>query len=389
MQSDGSILLIIAAVAVGLWLASRLEKLYKHRKAEHVTNEPNPFHQPIEPVPAPIPALPIAVLPAKENPLNRLKDRLRERKAAGAGLAGSVASSMNEFGDQVIMDDVLKAAAQIGYPPKEIAVFMVQRQYQLQDIAVLLAQESDIGVEELADVIMPLVKGETVSARAEGALDIVKKVVEVDDDDFLPLPARLGCSIEEAATIVYKNTDLCLGSVVRGLKLSGSPDIVARIASKLDVDLSNDDEYSGLREDDEVEFEPAVLILRACGKDAGTIIATENAHEEFSDDRLDIIFSALSVAGFSNTEIMGGINEADIIAENSWAAIVRGALENKSSMEDVVSFLKREGVDPGELDDEMRELEFEISERVDVLHALLHRAGMIATEEAAAIGSNQ
>ncbi len=386
MPNIGIVLLVIAAIAVGLWLASRLEKAYMRRKSGKArVAEEHPVSRRIESIPTKAPS------PVMEDPADRLADRLRERKANGTNLAAAVTSVTVEFGDRVTTDSVIRMAIKVGYRPNEVAVFMAQR-YQPAEIADILAEEGDFGVEELADAIMPVVDGETELLRAERTFEIVKSALQIDDDneELLQLPGHHGCSGDEAAAIVYNNTDLCLASVLKDLKLFASPDVAARISKNFGVDLSDEDEYKTLREDDGVEFGAAVLMLKACGKDAETIIAAEHAYEEFSGDQLDEVFSSLSVAGFTNEEIMIGIARADVIDDNSWAAIIRGALESKVPMEDIASVLHEEDLDPDDLDTEMRELEFEVLTRVDVLHALLHFKGKSAVQaEAANIESNQ
>ncbi|MGC9968233.1 MAG: hypothetical protein ABSC29_00680 [Minisyncoccia bacterium] len=368
MSTIAYILLGFTVLMAGLWLAVRLGGARERRRAREEAARTALAQAPAPP-PAPV------IRPPKDNSRDRLRDRLRERKAADADLASSLASCMTEFGNRISVDEVLRAALQIGYSPTEAAIVMAERQYQPKEIASLLVEEGKFSITELGDVIMPLVEGETLAARAEVTFEVVLDVLDIDDEDeeLLRLPVHLGCSAEEAAAIGYNGTDLDLASVLKKLGLCASPDVVAGIAKALDVDLSEDEEYAAMRKDGDVEFDAAAAILKACGEDAATIIATENTYDEFSGDELEAIFSALSGAGFTNVEIMTGMNEADgVLGENALAAIIQGALKHGVPMEDVVSFLTKEEADPDDLDEEMSDLEIGIRTRVDVLHAFLH-----------------
>lgn len=389
MPTIGYVLIAITAIAAGIWLAAHLEEVHKRNRTTKATVEHRPLPKFTEPAVVPAPVEVQAAPPIKDNGRDRLKDRLRERKAVNQDLASSIASAMTEFGDRVTMDDAIRAALQVGYSPNDVATYMAQRQYQLKEIATMLSEENSFTVNELGDIIMPLVKGDTVAARADTTFEIVKDTLDVsdDDEDLEQLPVHLGCSSEEAAAIVYRNTDLTLGVVLKALKLCGSPEVAARIAKEVEVDLSEDDEYGALREDDENDFDVVAAILKACGEKAETIIAAENTHDEFGDDEFDEIFSSLSTAGFTNAEIMSGISDAGLTDDNMWAAIVKAALERKVPMDEVVAFLKKEDIDSDGLDEEMRELEFEILTRVDVLHALLHSDKKSATQETADLQS--
>ncbi|HVO28637.1 MAG TPA: hypothetical protein VMT81_01490, partial [Candidatus Paceibacterota bacterium] len=201
-------------------------------------------------------------------------------------------------------------------------------------------------------------------------------------EELIKLPVRFGCSTEEAAAIVYRKTDMTLGAVLRDLKLLNSPEVCARIAKNLDVDLSDGDEYNAMLEDDDVEFEHAAAILRACGKTAGDAVSAENMHEKFSSvDEVEDIFESLSKAGFTNEEIMSGICSSDIFNDNPYATIVQDAIEHKVPMAEIVAFLQKENIDPDGLDDEMREAEMGIQNRIDILHGLIHAEKRPTVEE--------
>ena len=399
----GLVVLVVLAVVFALWLKGHVDKL-SGRKKESKKKADKPRLSPIRSErertlvsPEPREVLdevssePPTRSRGEENHLELFKDRLRGRKAVNASLASSLASAMAEFGDSVGTDDAVRAALQIGYPPVDVAAFMASKQYEPQEVATLLTDECSLGATELADLIIPIVKGDTVSARAEATFKVVKDTLDVDsdDDELIEVPAHLGCSSEDAAAIVYTNTDQLLGSVLVRMKLYASPDIAAGLAKRFDVDLSDDDEYKALREDDAVEFDGAATILKACGKDAETIIAAENNNNEFSIDEFAEIFPALSGAGFTNIEIMVGMSRAGFIDENAFASIVHEALERKVPMGDIVLFLKKEDVDPGDLDEELRELDLELITRVKVLYALLHAEEVPVAEEAAESEPNQ
>jgi hypothetical protein len=272
------------------------------------------------------------------------------------------------------MDDTAKAAMQIGYAPADIATFMDQRECQPEEIAAVLAGEANLDAAALANIIVPFVKGETVAARAEETIKVVKEALsEYEEDDLLPIPANLGCSPEEAAAIIHRNTDWPLGTVLVKLKLYATPNIAAKIAADADVDLSEEEEYNALRDgDDGAEFGAAAAILKACGKDAETILAAEDAYEEFDANTLDAIFPALSAAGFTNAEIMTGISESSILDENTYSTIIQTALDGKVPAKDIVAFLRQANADPEDLDEEMRDVDFGIRLRIDILHTLLH-----------------
>ncbi len=378
----GYVLIVLGAVATGVWLAARLEHKNKSTRDElvRIVHPPTLEHDLVS---APIRAIETPLLPPQDNAQGRMRERLRERKI----VSGDVVIALNvvsvEFGDRVSLDDRIRTALQVGFSPAETAKFMAERKYETSEIGTILVAECKLTVFELGEIIMPLAKDGDKAARAEETFEIVKDAYGLGDDDadLLQLPTHLGCSNEDAAVIIYSKTDMRLGSTLRALKLCAVPDVAADIARKLDVDLSDDDEYETIREDDEVGFDAAATILRACGKDAETVILAENAHDELSDDKLDEVFSSLSAAGFSHTEIIKGVIDSGIISRNSYAAVAQAALERKVPTGTIVAFLKDEGVDIDELDEEMRELEMETPTRIDLLHAYLHVETKTAVQE--------
>jgi hypothetical protein len=383
MPTLGSVLIAILAIAIWFWIESLIGKARKKRTSQKTAFAPHPLPMRSEPtsttptIDDPIPlATPITAtmtLTRKDDPRDRIKDRLREQKTAGMNLASSLGRVMNEFSDRVTLLAAIQIALQIDYPPSEVATFMANRSYKPKEIAALLAEEYSFEVKELADIIMPLVKNENVAARAKTTFDIVKDSLnDPDNDDLMDLPTHLGCSTKEAADILYKSTDMRLGAILVGLELTDQPTVAADIARDIDVDLSEDEEYKSLRDDDDIDFQIAAAILKACGKDAETVIVAENRYQEFSNDQIDEIVPPLTEAGFANVEIMAGISASNIIGSNTFGTIVQGAIEADIPLEDIISFLKEEDVDLNDLDEEMRTSDVEILTRVDILHALLH-----------------
>ncbi len=361
--TPGTLVFITLVVLIAGYLIFRPRK----KKATEESERPAPSR---DSSPAPT----VSVL--KENPRERLTDWLRKQKVANLSLDThtTLATAMIEFSERVTVDNIVRGALQVGYSPSEVSTFMLSQGYELGEVAGVLVDEENLEVRELADIVMPLAQGSTVAERAEKTFEIVKApfTVEDDDEDFLELPAHMGCSKEESVVILYRQTGLNLGAVIRLLKLDKEPDTVARIAKTLEVDLSDSNEYEELRRDDEIDFEVAARILKACGFDAETILSTEHSFNEFSDDQLEDAFTPLVTAGFSKQEILIGLSRAEIVGDNSSAILVQFALDENISMDDIIRFLKNEDVDVDTMDEEMRELDMETETRINVLHALIH-----------------
>jgi hypothetical protein len=358
------ILVVIAAIAIGLWLEKVIAKAWNRNKANKTMAGAHPILESAGPV-------------------------LKHPRVAMAELENSVNSSTTEFGNQARTDNLLNAVALATYPPSELASAMAARGDKASDIATMLAMGGNLDLTQIADIVMPLTKGTTAERAAETFIAIKEAVEPKDDDDeLIQLPVHLGCSVGESAQILYDNTDLLLGSILRKLYLYAPRDITAKIAKELDIDLSETSEYESLRKDDDgLSFEVVASILKACGKDTETIISAENEYQTFDEesdgfsvDEMEQIFSALSKAGFTNTEIMTGLSESGLAGDNPLAAIIRGASDNGVAMKDIIAFLKTEDPNADDLDDEMRELEFEVRTRVDILHAFLHTKVQSASE---------
>ena len=314
-----------------------------------------------------------------------MKDSLRAGKARGTGLNELVPGVKAEFDDRVTMDEIFKAALMIGFPLGEVAAVMSANAYQPCEIVQLMdGQDSSPDVADIGLAIASFTEG-TTADKAEAAFGTIKEELSLDDDneELLALPGKLGCSQAEAAGIVYRGTDFGFADVLVNLNLLGLPDVIAQVAKDLDQDISSNEDYKVIRDADNIEFEDAVRILKACGSDAGDCIVSENDYSGFEDSEESVkdIFSALSPAGFSNEEIMGGIVEADVLGDNEKGAIVSVALEMGIPVGDITSFLKSEQVDADTLDDELRDIDTNILTRIDFLHTFLHADDKPAPEE--------
>ena len=195
-----AIVVLLILVIEQWWRGRRGRKLTSKSSAPHIERFVTPSASVA--VPAEVPSVvstasefaPAPFPLKRENSKDLLKDRVRERKAAGVDLISLVPAVKSEFGDRVTMDDIFEAVADVGYPPTDIATVMVSNGYQLSEVVTLLNQNTDLGPGDLATIIMPLAEGPTVAKRAEDVIGTVVDELSIDDndDELFELPGQLG-----------------------------------------------------------------------------------------------------------------------------------------------------------------------------------------------------
>lgn len=318
------------------------------------------------------------------DPAARFKDRLRIRKAAGEALETAFASAVGDLalGEALGLDDALRVVAEMGYPAVEFASLAAKHGYAPREVAERLTRWCwPISANELADIVKPLVLAVPAAGADEDdaevkTFNIVKDAVELDDNgDLAALAQHLfpPDNVSGAARLLYRESDMGFGEVIGKLFPEDAPEVVASLAKELEVDITDSDEYVGFRDGGDMSFDSMATILKAYGADAETVLRCENSYEELSDDDLKSIFETLSAAGYTASEILSGIRQAEIVCcENADGTIVQFAMETKIPTEDIVAFFKSEGIRLEDLDDELEDLDVNIKTRVDILYALLH-----------------
>ena len=321
--------------------------------------------------PIPEPALKPPPMPRYDPVPDEVEQYLRLNRAKGDAGRAALEAAIAKGAGHIPEDDVFRAALGTGYAAVDVGAVMVAHKYELREIANLLVKEQSLDANALGDILMPFGEG-TVPERAEKVYSIVRDSLDLagDDDDLIALPVHLGCSKEEAAALVYQKSDLCLAAALSEIDLWDTA-AVARLEEEFGADLADDNEYKTMRE--EKEFPEAAAILKACKKDPEAIIRAENEYDELSgSDSLGDIFIALASAGFSNGEIMEGVIAADVLDEDEYGTIVAEALHREISIGEIVSFLKDERLEPDSLDEELRNVDMDVTSRIDVMHAFLH-----------------
>lgn len=121
---------------------------------------------------------------------------------------------------------------------------------------------------------------------------------------------------------------------------------------------------------DGADFPKVARILKACGKSAGEILNAENSREELGESSFNDFAADLEKAGFARSEILRGLWHSDGLSNESRGSIVALAYDSNFPLEDIINVLREEDVDADSLDEEMRDADLDLRDRVHVLHDL-------------------
>lgn len=309
----------------------------------------------------------------EESAVDAFHKELEEAIARGGEFKEAFRKTLGEQGSALDFDDALQEAFDMKFKMEDLVALMAERHHTLGDIADFVKDKEDPDFEGLFKAIAPAANGDSANAKAEEILDVITSFFDLGNDEgetLVTLLTDLGCSAEEVATLAYQKTSMDFGEVVVAAKITDQTALVASLAKKLDADLSDQDPYAALR-DGGVDFVKAAALLKACGKQVVEVLDTENNFDDsiLSADDLKRVVDDLLGAGFTQEEVLDGIYHAEFTDGQNSGAIVGALSDAKVPLDDIIRLILKEDVDPDDLDEELRDGDVDIRERVKILHA--------------------
>lgn len=323
--------------------------------------------------PDPLPKTAQAVPEEKDPSLVEFRRRMESSAGQGNDLEVVFQKSFGDLAGDLTFEEALGEAAKMGYKVEDLALLMDKRGLSLQAIARFVDAQKEPDLLYLMRFLMPFAKGETTFEKAQSVVSAAEDVWELDDEVKVLVGALydLNCEPMDVARIVYEATSKRLGEIIPLLGLCEKlPQAIGDIAKKLEVDLSDYDEYSSMR-DGGVEFDQAARILRDCGRSCEEILNAENSYDLLALDDVREIIDAFASAGFDLQDVLGGIWSSDFTDGESPANIVIALYDNEIPPEQIAELLQREEVDIDELEGEFLEQGMDLRTRVRILSAFL------------------
>jgi len=220
----------------------------------------------------------------------------------------------------------------------------------------------------LADVMMlTVVGGETTQERAQGFVSAFLEATDETDPDVLekelirPL-ITIGLSPDEVLTFLLKQ-DIDLEAALSAFPKEHEPSLRAILASMKEEGYDLDAQSADLiTETTQYKIEGVLKALREEG------FSASQALDCWQGDELDLSFAVLLEAGFDAASCLDALYKNETMIANA-GDVVSAALAQKVPQEGIIAFLKRQDVDPEELDEQLRELEIPLERCTKLLHA--------------------
>lgn len=311
----------------------------------------------------------------KDDAENRAFVYLRGAYLRGEECKLTIAGAITEFGDRLSEGVIIGTAIKAGYPTTDVATAMVGWNYSADSIAVMLQDIQDLPSSDCARVL-----GQVYSDKPEEEkLKLILSAFDDEDDDFIDV-VKVLVEISTSPIVVgialYDHTSFRLGKIASELGIVEDYQSLSKIAQGAEIDLTDMDEFSCLRNENEgnFSFHEAALLLSAGSKNALEILEAEQEYEKFDLTEIEqgeAIFEALRPCGFSDKEILSAIDSASIT--ESVGNIVLSAIEKDVSLDVITEFLQSDNWENNlkELWNEFDSVEVDVADAIEIMYALI------------------
>lgn len=308
----------------------------------------------------------------KSNPKKEFEDIIKSPVPQGYTPIEFFYNSFERMNNKISFEDALDEAIDNNFKAADIALIMDRRNYSFEQITESLNNGFVLNTKELVGTLIPITKENSIKEKMSTVVKALCSTCDLDgeEESVAEILIESGCSQEEALEIIYNNLQIEFGKIISAIRIK-EVETIAALAQKLNIDLIDDNEYESLRDAADIKFSDATKILKKCGKSITEILNIENSYNELSLDDLEEIIITISGAGFTNQEIVNGVMHAEFTSNDTCGAIVKSLYENKIPIDDIVSILQKEETSPDDLDEELRDEDLAIRDRVIILYNFL------------------
>ncbi len=291
------------------------------------------------------------------------QQRLREARASGLALVEAF-EKVRELCPEVEDHEAYEACVNAGYTSREFVGILSHRAYTLDEIAEEVNRWYEMDSSEFVAALLPCATGNSAKNRGRAVIQAIKS----EWDDFDPTQAvkqliEFGCSPADVFSLCYDETENEFGKLLMTLReiVPLEVEVAAATSKELDVDLSDEDIYKELRDED-VPYEDIVKMMRLRGETLATILDCEVVYSGnvICDDARDLrdLFAA--------TEIIEAVIDSD--DPPPYADIVELATDLGMSYPEIGALFKKKEIKPEDLEDELKDFDF--YDRIRLFYAM-------------------
>lgn len=234
-----------------------------------------------------------------------------------------------------------------------------------------LVTQLSLAVGQLAEVLFPLMPGDTDAEKAKALADAYSSAMSessIDDqteNEIVGPLIRHGLSVDEVFRILYEDDERNFWDVVGYFDSDQLPaEKCLALATELEVDLDSDF-MDSLKNEYNLELEDTVEAFKKSGKSVQDIV------DQLDGTDLDELLKVLRGVGYGDTESLLALYHSD--DDNySDADIIESAVEQEIPLQAIVAFINQAEMDIEELENSLAEngnLEFRL--RIELIHAAL------------------
>src|SRR3989344_3585122 len=202
------------------------------------------------------------------------------------------------------------------------------------------------------------------------ALDAAGSESDIEYDEMIRVCREAAIPDDDIMVALYQVFNSNLKEVIDIWPDALEPEHIGQLAKLCQVDLGKDELYSSLREEG-MGFEDAVKMVRAAGGGALAALDCEADFSSFDDDALSDVIKMMVGTGYTAKEVTEAVASGEVDLPYDAADIIEVALDPEFPGFDWGAYLDSQEPDPDQLDEDLRELDVEIKDRVAVLHRLL------------------
>ncbi len=314
----------------------------------------------------------------KTDPLQLFRNTCKTLQAQGNDFKNTFSSAYEHVRNDLDFEDALGSMlGEQEYLPSDIIDLLKKEGYTLSGMAQFINDHTNVESWKLIPLFLPLSsENKPIKERAIEIITALSNTYNLDNEEERENIAKslleIGCSQQETSEILHDEMSVEFGNVITILGIQDSPAIIGDFAKNLDIDIVDSDEYRSLRDDANLDFKMVAKIFRAAEKDAKELLDAENNYNglSLSDDTDDII-KILTEAGFTKKEIIDGIWKSDFADDDNAGVCVDAFYNADVPIEDIIEAIREHDIDPGNLDEELREEGVNIKVRIKILHTLL------------------
>ncbi|MDP3963116.1 MAG: hypothetical protein Q8Q39_01330 [bacterium] len=259
-------------------------------------------------------------------------------------------------------DEIIDALVETGTRPEELAACLAEHSYALTDIAEILENSYRPGADQWLASLLPIANGQTQKEKVESVFSALQHAEEcdwndgdydTDPDDFIEPLLCGGWAVESIAELLYHQTDRRLGTILAAFPKEKRPlpQAIGELVKMIKLNLDEEEEYTALRDDLDLNLADIIRALHASEADAENMVYCLNANEELED--LDEVLEAIIAANCYPTP--GVLKALHHCTDETAFDVVRAALQAKAPKASIARFISEAEVDADEFDEELRD----------------------------------